>query len=369
MRKNITRFLSVTLIAVLFCTLSCAVSLAEGAVSILCNRTELVPGQSITLTAETSGFADLPMLYQWQLNKGESWVDIKNATSREYTFTYTDTMADFEWRVIASIDESALIPEQPESKPSESAESEDHSPNLPAESGDGTDVTPENPSADDLDGLDEYPLDGDTANPDENFQIDNLPFEDLPNDSHDPEQGSDTTPKDMQTNNSESTEAQVSITAPDAEPTGDMDAAEKAIQQQQLDPEPESERPAPQQDPAPAPKPDPEPAPPSSSPVEFTDLEPPLAAGLDVDGDGEIDIIWSIENPVSGDIVTLSTPLTNVENTEGLEFQWYCDKGDGMGSQPIEGAIEKDYTFTYADELAGYRFRLDVRPSVWDAVS
>ena len=60
------------------------------------------PGAEITMTAELHGYSDNRVL-QWQYSSNkQDWINIPNANGIRYTFTLTETTANYYWRVVVN---------------------------------------------------------------------------------------------------------------------------------------------------------------------------------------------------------------------------------------------------------------------------
>lgn len=60
------------------------------------------------------------------------------------------------------------------------------------------------------------------------------------------------------------------------------------------------------------------------------------------------------------EIVHLTSILTGFEWCEEIKYQWECDKNDGNGFQPINGAIQSHYEFPATSETLSWSWRLTV---------
>lgn len=62
-------------------------------------------GDQITLTSELYGFGDLPVEYQWQVDRGdgEGWVDVNGANKFKYTFIANEETIKYSWRLIVNV--------------------------------------------------------------------------------------------------------------------------------------------------------------------------------------------------------------------------------------------------------------------------
>lgn len=71
----------------------------EGEVKIVLVNEEIEIGDVITLKAVIDG-NDAPYTIQWQINEGNGWTDIANATDDTYEFVLTEALTDAAWRVV-----------------------------------------------------------------------------------------------------------------------------------------------------------------------------------------------------------------------------------------------------------------------------
>lgn len=59
-------------------------------------------GQIVTLNSKVTANADAILAYQWQIDKGTGWKDIKDANNMFYTFVYTEKKMGYSWRLVVS---------------------------------------------------------------------------------------------------------------------------------------------------------------------------------------------------------------------------------------------------------------------------
>ena len=60
-------------------------------------------GDTITMTGVLTGFDDVQVLLQWQVNDGTGWKDVGSATGTQYTFTANGQTVNNDWRLKVTI--------------------------------------------------------------------------------------------------------------------------------------------------------------------------------------------------------------------------------------------------------------------------
>ena len=60
----------------------------------------------------------------------------------------------------------------------------------------------------------------------------------------------------------------------------------------------------------------------------------------------------------NGDPITLTSKLDGFEGIEQINYQWYCDKGNGF--EPVDGANSDSYTYTANSETLSWSWLLEV---------
>ena len=62
-------------------------------------------GDQIILTSELFGFGDVPVEYQWQVDRGDGtgWTDVNGANKFKYTFIANEETIRYSWRLIVNV--------------------------------------------------------------------------------------------------------------------------------------------------------------------------------------------------------------------------------------------------------------------------
>ena len=80
----------------------------ERKVQIKSSRPDVViEGEIITLYSRLTGFDDVEVHYQWQVDRGDGngWVDVEGATGATHSFVARPDTILYNWRLLITVDE------------------------------------------------------------------------------------------------------------------------------------------------------------------------------------------------------------------------------------------------------------------------
>lgn len=73
-----------------------------------------------------------------------------------------------------------------------------------------------------------------------------------------------------------------------------------------------------------------------------------------------VSIKWNKTHVYYGEALTIVSSISNADDAKSIEYQWFVDKGDGVGFVEIPGATNTTYSVVVTEELQKYSWRVRV---------
>lgn len=252
-------------------------------------------GDTVVLTAQTSGVDDPDLQYQWLegTREGGDWRAVAGETGKQYRFVYDEAHESRVWRV-----RLLEAPAQPDAAPQEEARQ------APAAEPDGQPQPEPTPGEA---GAEQPPADG------------------QPHAATPPPAGDEASPEDAE---------------PAAEPPAAEEPGAEAAEKTDKPDAPSAAE-----------------AKPESAEIAIHDDAVPLGAGVDM---ALTPATTDNAAPMEGDLLTL-TPATPPGEAVNAQYQWFVDKADGQGYQPVPGQTRPTLRYRYTEAQSHFHWRVLIR--------